>query len=571
MLVNASLLSKKDKININYFKISKDNTLLTYQYNRNGSDWHEIRTVKIDKKRHFQEVLKHTKRTGVYWWNNGFFYKKFPFDSINATYKRPNIMYHEVGKKQSEDKLMFKSYSEDEDISVIGTKDEDFYIVKRENTKTEIYNYYLFNPTLEISQIGFKPFLINTNYDLNFYTKKDSLLYATTSIKGKTHLISINKKEPTKFNLVSPSYENHELQDIEMMEDFMVISYHSINGSLLVKVGYDGAVLNECVLPKGLSVTSLNYSKYYDEFFFKLTSYTIPKVLYKLDLKTFKYELIEETGVNFDYKNYRFKQEQYTTSDGQKVPIFMVYKDSLKRDKSTPFLLKTYGGYGTTNIPRFNSGIVYFIENGGAFAYVDIRGSGGLGETWVKEGQRLNKQNGISDFISAAEYLIKSEYTSPKKIAITGASHGGLIMGAAITQRPDLFGSAVIDVGVLDMLRFEKFTVGSAVQNIKEFGSVKKPEDFENLLSFSPYHNIDYSINYPSTLVVTGNYDNRVPPLHSYKFIAKLQNNPSQKNPVLLWTQDKTGHYGASTRKGFKEEITFLYGFLFHQLKHNIK
>ena len=569
ILVNSSTLSAKDKIDIDYYKVSKNNTHLAYQYNRNGSDWHEIRVVKIDKKRHYQNVLKHTRRTGIFWWNNGFFYKKYPFDSINATYKKPTIMYHSIGTKQNDDKLMFKSYSDDEDISIIGTKDESFYITKRENSKTEIFNYYLFNPQIDKDKIGFRPFLINTKYDLSFHTKKDSIIYAKTVINEKTQLISININEPTKFNLISPAYQHHALQHIEMMDDFIVLSYYALEGSILTKINYDGEVLNECVLPKGLSVNSLSYDENYSEFFFYLSSYTIPQVLYKLDLETFKYELVGETEVNFDFKGYKFQQDYFTSHDGVKVPIFIVYKDSLKTDKSTPFLMKTYGGYGLTNVPHYNPGIVYFIENGGAFAYVDIRGSGGFEKGWHEEGRRLKKLNGIKDFISAAEYLIKKQYTAPKKIAITGTSHGGLIMAASITQRPDLFGSAVINVGVLDMLRFEKFTIGSAVLNIQEFGSVTKIDDFNNMLSYSPYHNTDSSINYPSTLLVTGDYDNRVPPLHSYKFAAKLQNNASQVNPVLLWTQDKAGHSGANTRDGLKEQNIFIYGFLYHQLKIN--
>ncbi|SHI56286.1 prolyl oligopeptidase family serine peptidase [Algibacter luteus] len=567
MLVNSTSISRKDKIDIDYYKISKNNTWLAYKYNRNGSDWHEIRVVKIDKKRHYLNVLKHTLNSGIYWWNDGFFYKKYPFDSINATYKKPTIMYHKVDTKQEDDQIMFKSYSDDEDISVVGTKDESFYMVKRENTKTEIYNYYLFNPLRENIKLGFSPFLINTKYDLNFYKATDSLLYATTEINDKQQLISIDKEEPTKFKLISPSYDNYELQNYEFLEDFIVASYHSFNGSFLVKFDYQGKVLNECVLPKGLSVTDMYYSNNYEAFFFYLSSYTIPEVRYRLNLETFKYELVSETNVNFDFKNYKFKQDYYTSSDGTKVPIFIVYKDSLKQDKSTPFLLKTYGGYGKTNIPSYNPGIIYFIENGGAFAYTHIRGSGGFGKKWVTDGQRLNKKNGIADFISAAEYLIENNYTAPKKIAITGASHGGLITGAALTQRPDLFGSAVINVGALDMIRFENFTIGSAVTNIQEFGSTKNLADFNNILSYSPYHNINNTINYPPTLLVTGTDDNRVPPFHSYKFAAKLQNVPSQKNPILLWAKDKTGHSGANTRSVQIKEYNYIYSFLFHQLK----
>ena len=566
-LVNSTAISRKDKIDIDYYKISKNNTWLAYKYNRNGSDWHEIRVVKIDKKRHYLNVLKHTKSGEIYWWNDGFFYKKYPFDSIKANYKKPTIMYHKIDTKQEDDQLMFKSYSDDEDISVIGLKDESFYMVKRENTKTELFNYYLFNPLRENPKLGFTPFLINTNYDLNISKATDSLLYATTEINGKTQLITIDKEAPTKFNLISPTYKDHSLQDLEYLDDYIVAAYHSFNGSILVKFDYQGQVLNEAVLPKGLSVTEMYYSKNYQEFFFHLSSYTIPEVRYKLNLSTFEYELISETSVNFDFKNYKFKQDYYTSPDGAQVPIFIVYKDSLKQDKSTPFLLKTYGGYGITEIPSYNPGIIYFLENGGAFAYAHIRGSGGFGKAWTSSGQRLNKQNGITDFIAAAEYLIENKYTAPKKIAITGGSHGGLIMGAAITQRPELFGSAVINVGALDMLRFENFTIGSAVTNIQEFGSTKNTNDYNNLASYSPYHNINNSVNYPSTLLVTGTDDNRVPPLHSYKFAAKLQSGASQQHPVLLWTKDKTGHSGANTRSALKEEYNYIYSFLLHQLE----
>ena len=567
ILVNSQSLSRKDKIDIGYYKVSKNDTWLAYQYNRNGSDWHEIRVVKIDKKRHYFNILKHTRKTGIYWWNDGFFYKKFPFDSINAVYKKPTIMYHKVGTKQDEDKLMFKSYSDDENISILGTKNENFYIIKRENTKTEIFNYYLFNPQYNTDDVGFKPFLINVKYDLSFHKATDSLIYASTVINSKKHLLTIRKDDPTKFKLITPNYKTHNLQDFEMMEDYVVASYHSPNNSILVKVDYNGNVLNESVLPNGLSVTDIGYNDNYKEFFFYLSSYTIPRVLYKLNLDSFEYELVGETEVNFDFKNYKFKQDFYESHDGVKVPICIVYKDSLKKDKSTPFLLRTYGGYGSVNIPQYNPGIVYFIENGGAFAYADIRGSGGFGSKWVTDGKRLNKNNGIKDFIYAAKFLIKEGYSAPRKIAISGSSHGGLIVGAAITQAPDLFGSAVIYAGALDMLRFGKFTVGSTLTNIKEFGSTKYVDDFINLKSYSPYHNVDESINYPSTLIVAGDYDNRVPPLHSYKFTAKLQNRKSQKNPILLWTQDRAGHFGANTRKETKQENTYIYSFLLHQLE----
>lgn len=568
LVSSTELSTRKDRINISFFKPSKNNNLIAYQYNRNGSDWKEIRIVKIHKRMHYQEVLKNTITHDIVWLRNGFFYKKYAFDSINAKRGKPDIMFHNVGTKQEDDKLMFKSYSEFEEIDIYGEKSEKLFIVKKRNLKNNTFYYYTLDPSRP--EFTFKPFLLRTAFDLDFIAYKGNQVYVLTTVNNKIKLVAIDINDPTKFKVLSPDFEESELDEIEMMDDKIVLSYYSpLGSSALVMIDYNGNVINHVELPKGLSISSLVYSNAYAEFFFFLESYTIPEVLYKLDLKTFEYEMVEETKVNFDFKGYKFIQQTFQSSDDTEVPIFIVFKDSLKQDGKTPFLLKTYGGYGSTNKPSYDSGIVYFIENGGAFAYVDIRGSGGLGNEWWYNGRGLNKKNGINDFISAAEYLIERKYTSPKKIGIIGASHGGLITAAALTQRPDLFGSAVIDVGVLDMLRAENFTAGAHRVNIKEFGTVNDSTQFKNLLSYSPYHNIKKEVDYPSTLVITGDYDNRVPPLHSYKFAAKLQNNPSQKNPIILWTQEKTGHYGADNMYDFLKEKSFIYGFLFHELAND--
>ena len=286
----------------------------------------------------------------------------------------------------------------------------------------------------------------------------------------------------------------------------------------------------------------------------------------KLRIYNFKYIIKGETKVNFDYKKYQFKKEFITSHDGTKVPIFIVYKDFLNLNGNTPMLLKTYGGYGTINGPRFNAGIIYFLENGGAFAYVNVRGGGELGVDWWEKGKRLNKRNSILDFISAAEYLIEEGYTKPSKLAVTGTSHGGLVVASAIMIRPNLFGSAVINKGVLDMLRVEKFTVGATSTNLSEYGSTENKIDFLNLKSYSPYHTIDTTISYPSMLIITADADNRVPPLHSFKFAAKLQSNINQIKPILIWTQKNAGHYGANKMFDKLEEYNYIYGFLFHEL-----
>jgi prolyl oligopeptidase len=244
--------------------------------------------------------------------------------------------------------------------------------------------------------------------------------------------------------------------------------------------------------------------------------------------------------------------------------MILVYKKGLKLNGSNPTILKAYGGFGIVSPPSFDPGIVYFIENGGIFAFANIRGGGDKGKDWARKGRGINKQNSFNDFISAAEYLIKNNYTCKEKLAATGASNGGLVVAVAAIQRPDLFKTVVPEVAPLDMIRLEKFTVGH--WNTSEYGTVKDSLEFKNLLDYSPYHNIRPEINYPSMLVVTSENDDRVPPFQSYKFVAELQNRTAQKNPVILKIEKKSGHYGASTLNTSVKATADIYGFIMYEL-----
>jgi len=567
ILVRSSALSPRGDANISNYTPSKGNDYLAFQYNLNGSDWRELRIVKVKKRRFYSEVIKHIKSSAINWLRDGFFYEKYPFDSLRAKTKKTSIMYHKVDTNPSDDKLIFKSRKDEEYIDIYGAPDESFFIIKKENIDTKVFSYFYLDAN--DNDLKFKPFLINIKYDLGSLTFKEHQIFATTSINDKEQLISIPKSDPSKFKIISPIYDDAVIEDYSILDDRAVVLYYSKNGNLITLVNLDGQILNETTTPNGMSVNGMSYNRTFDEFFFYLESYTIPKVLYKLNLESFEYEIVKQTKVNFDPKGYKFIEQTFESKDGVHVPIKIIYKDSLYKNSQTPFLLTTYGGYGIIDSQSFNPGVVYFIENGGAFAYVDIRGGGALGKDWWEAGKRHNKQNGITDFISAAEFLVEQNYTSPQNIAIKGSSHGGLIVAASAVQRPDLFGAAVINVAALDMLRFENFTVGATPTNLLEFGSVTNSIDFDNLYSYSPYHNVDDSINYPSMLITTGFYDNRVPPLHSFKFAARLQNNPSQQNPILLWTRKKTGHNGALNKNDKLEENSFIYSFLFNEVnKH---
>jgi len=563
-LISPNSISNRDKIIFTDLTPSINGRFLAYQYSRNGNDWKEIKIVQIKKRHYFNETLMHTISSEVYWYGQGFFYKKYPYDSAQGKRIFPKIMYHKLETKQIEDKLIFYVENENETLNIYGTPKEDLYIIKKSNKLDKNFSFYYTDS--KDSDLEFKSLFENINYNINFIGYEADNVLALTTIKNKKFIISFPLKQPKKWKFLSPSYKDAVFTDYEILDDKIVISYQSEKSSIISIVNFNAEVLGEIVTPEGLSVSNLVFSKLYGKFYFKLSSYTVPPITCELDLDTFTFKYLGKVNVGFNAENYKFMRKKFTSHDGVQVPMFIVYKDSIKKNGNTPFLLSTYGGYGTVAKPSYNPGAIYFIERGGAFAYVNVRGGGELGAKWWDDGKKLNKKNSILDFTSAAEYLIEEGYTKPKKIGIMGSSHGGLIIAAALIQKPQLFGSAVIDVGVLDMLRFENSSVGSTYTNINEFGSIKNEDEFNNLLSYSPYHNIKNTINYPSMLIMTGSDDNRVPPYHSYKFAAKLQSNPSQLNPILLWSQDKTGHYGANDFNSIIKENAFIYSFLFEEL-----
>ncbi len=563
-LIGPNSISTKDRIIFTHLTPSDDDRFLAYQYNRNGSDWKEIKIVGIKKRHFFKEVLTEVVSPQINWYGLGFFYIKNKYNENKVSRSFPELMYHTLNTEQTEDAKIFNVDSKDEYLSLYGVGKQSLYILKKSDKSKNNFSYFYLRPKQDIKE--FTPLFTNIKYDMSIHRFKNDTIIASTKIKNKKYLIKFPISAPKKWKLLSPSYNSAVFISAELADKKIVSSFQSENSSILAITDFNGKVLGEVVTPEGLAVSSLYYNKEKKEFTFKLSSYSVPPVTCQLNLSTYTFTYLGKKAVAFDASNYKFTRTKFTSHDGTKVPIFIVYKDSLSTNGNTPFLIKTYGGYGVIEKPSFDPGIISFIENGGAFAYVHIRGGGEFGYKWWQEGRNLKKRNGILDFIKAAEYLINEGYTKPRKIGIIGSSHGGFIAGAAMIEKPNLFGAAVINVGVLDVLRFEKTEAGAAYVNRNEFGTVKKKEEFNNMLSFSPFHNINEAINYPSTLIITGTNDSRVPPYQSYKFAGKLQNGLKQKNPILLWTQENEGHYGASQYNSYITELTFKYSFLINEL-----
>jgi prolyl oligopeptidase len=563
-LISPSSVSTKDKIFFNGLVPSSDDRFLAYHYSRNGSDWKEIKIVGIKKRHFFKETLKEVISPQINWYGQGFFYVKNKYNPEKVSRKFPEIMYHKLDTKQSEDKKIFNVDNENENLSIYGTKNQNLYLIKKSDKFKNQFSYYYLRPKSEKKE--FNAIFEKIKYDMNIVRFKYDTLVALTRIKNKKYLIRIPINEPKKWVLLSPSYKDAVFTDYEFAGKKIITSFQTEKSSLISITDFKGKVLGEVTTPEGMSVSNLYFNEDKKELTFKLSSYTIPPVTCQLDLSNFTFKYLGKSEVNFDANKYHFMRKKFVSHDGVKVPMFIVYKDSISKNGNTPFLLKTYGGYGKIAKPSFDPGVIYFIENGGAFAYVHVRGGGEFGYNWWQDGRNLKKKNGILDYTYAAEFLINEGFTKPKKIGIMGSSHGGLLTAAALIKKPELFGAAVINVGALDMLRMEKTQTGSAYVNINEFGTVKKKDEFMNLLSYSPFHTIKDSVNYPSTLIITGNNDTRVPPYQSYKFAGKLQNGLKQENPILLWSQNKAGHFGADKYNSIIEESTFIYGFLINEL-----
>ena len=376
--------------------------------------------------------------------------------------------------------------------------------------------------------------------------------------------MEIDPLKPFNWREIAPDYTESLLQNVIPFDDRIVAVYQNNQHPIITVFDYSGAVLYNLKLPVATSVDGFSGQGTDEELLYSFKSYTIPPVVYKFNIKTFKSELTKQTSVTFGWKNIEYKEVEYLSKDSVLVPMILVYEKGIKMDGTNPTILEAYGGFGIVAQPSFDPGIVYFIKHGGIYAFANIRGGGDKGKDWARKGRGIYKQNSLDDFISAAEYLIQNKYTSKEKLASTGSSNGGLVVAATAIQRPDLFKAVVPVVAPLDMLRFEKFTVGH--WHTDEYGTVKDSLSFTKLLNYSPYQNVKEGINYPSMLVITSDNDDRVPPFHSYKFVAKLQNRSIQKNPVILKVEKKSGHNGASTLLAGVKEKADIYGFIMYEL-----
>ncbi|MFZ1518948.1 MAG: prolyl oligopeptidase family serine peptidase [Ignavibacteriaceae bacterium] len=562
-------LSEDGTISLATFAFSKDGKTFAYATASGGSDWNEYFAMDIESGKKLSDHLKWIKFSGMAWKDNGFFYSRFPEPTgseLSTKNQFSKVYYHKIGDDQSKDVVIYEDASKpDRGFSAGTTEDERFLIIYfSEGTSNNGFLVKdLSDPNLKFVSIVDD---LNNNYGI-VDNLADKLLAQTDYNASNYKLIMIDPVNPARENWKDVIPEKKDvLQGIQIIGGKIVATYMQDASNHAYFYNLDGTLDSEINLP---TLGSVGFSGRRDDkiAFYSFTSFTFPSTIYKLDVNTKKSELYQQVDLDFEFDNYETKQVFYASKDGTKIPMFIVHKKGLELDGNNPTYLYSYGGFNISMNPSFSTSRLMFLENGGVYAMPNIRGGGEYGEAWHKAGMLDKKQNVFDDFIAAAEYLIKEGYTSPSKLACAGGSNGGLLIGAVINQRPELFKVAIPQVGVMDMLRFHKFTIGYywAV----EYGSSDDAEQFDYLYKYSPLHNIKSGLNYPATLVTTADHDDRVVPAHSFKYIATLQEYYKGENPVLIRIETKAGHGAGKPTSKVIEEVADLWGFVFYNLGMN--
>lgn len=568
VLLDPNKLSNDGSVSLGSFVFSKDNKFACYGISRGGSDWREFYVMDVQTKKLTTDFIKWSKFSGTSWYKDGFYYSRYDEPKAGEELKQKvefqKVYYHKLGTPQSEDKLVIEDKQNPKYGFGAGvTDDERFLIINvSQGTAPENLLYYKdLSVDMPIQPVFDK---FEAEYSL-VDNLGDKFLISTNYHAPNNKLILVDPKNPVKENwkTIIPESKN-VMQSVSLVGGKLFVTYLKDANSKVFVYNTDGKFLYEIKLPGLGTVNGFDGKKDELETFYTFTSFAYPPTIFKYNIKNNKSELFRKAGVKFNPNDFVAKEVFYKSKDGTKVPMFIVHKKGLKLDGNNPTLLYAYGGFNISILPGFSVARIPLLENGVVYASACLRGGSEYGEDWHKAGMLEKKQNVFDDFISAAEYLIKNKYTNSGKLAVQGGSNGGLLIGAVINQRPDLYKVAFPQVGVMDMLRFHKFTIGWAW--VPEYGSSDKEDQFKFLIKYSPLHNIKKDANYPATIVTTADHDDRVFPAHSFKYAATLQEMSNGKNPTLIRIETKVGHgAGTSTSKSI-ELSADLFSFMFYNM-----
>ena len=568
VFLDPNTMSSDGTAAVSLLGFSKNKKYVAYAINQSGSDWQNIYVMEIATKKLLSDKLEWVKFSGAAWKDDGFYYSRYDAPKNGKELSDKNefhkVYYHKLGDAQNKDVLVYENKSKP--LRYYGaqtTEDERFLIVYvSEGTDgTELYAKDLSKNEKNFTQLvkGF-----DDNYSVINNTG-DMLMVQTDAGAPNQRVVLMDPKNPEQKNWKDIIPEKPELlQSASTGGMKLFASYLKDVATKVYQYDYSGKLEREIEFPSIGNAFGFGGDADDKMCFYGFTSFTYPLTIYKYDITTGKSEVWQKSDVKFKPEDFETKQVFYASKDGTKIPMFIVYKKGLVLDGNNPTLLYGYGGFNISLQPSFSTSRIILLENGGVFAMAKLRGGGEYGEKWHEAGKLLNKQNVFDDFIGAAQYLINEKYTSSKKLAIQGGSNGGLLVGACMTQRPDLFHVAFPAVGVLDMLRYHKFTVGWGWA--VEYGSSDSMTNFKNLYAYSPLHNIKENVEYPATMVTTADHDDRVVPAHSFKFISTLQEKYKGNNPLLIRVDVKAGHgAGKPTSKIIDEQVD-IWSFMFYNM-----
>ncbi|MFK7807334.1 MAG: prolyl oligopeptidase family protein [Saprospiraceae bacterium] len=575
LVLDPNKFSADGTASLGSYSFSKDGKHLAYLVSEGGSDWYTAYVLNLETGEKGPDKLEWIKFSGISWYQNGFYYSRYPEpkteDALSGQNKFHQAFYHKLGEPQSEDQLVFADRSNpNKGFYTTVTEDEKFLgIGIWESTSGNA----LYIKNLETNG-EFIPVMEKTDYDFNIVDNIGHKLIVLTNYKAANNrLILVNSKKPTEGYWEELIPESKDvLQSAEILGGKIVATYIHSASSKIITFSLDGKKENTLQLPGIGTVSGFSGKRDEQQAFYSFTSFTRPPTVYLLNMDDLSSVAFKEPNIDFDSDAYETKQVFYESMDGTKVPMFITHKKGLKLDGSRPTLLYGYGGFDISLLPQFNltrlNLSTIFLENDGVYAVANLRGGGEFGKEWHQAGTKEKKQNVFNDFIAAAEHLIGNRYTSSEKLTAYGRSNGGLLIGATMTQRPDLFQVALPAVGVLDMLRYQNFTIGKAWAG--DYGLSSNPKDFDYLYAYSPLHNIEKT-KYPATLVTTADHDDRVVPAHSHKFISTLQAHQQGDAPVLISISTSSGH-GAGKPTSMKiKEAADLIGFSFYNMKEKVK
>jgi prolyl oligopeptidase len=569
-LLDPNTLSKEGTTSLATAEVSKDAKYLAYAVSVGGSDWNEIYVKNIETGKQLDDHIKWVKFSGISWYKDGFYYSRYPEPKENqkltTANKNSKVYYHKIGTSQKEDVLVYENPKQpDRMYGGYATQDGAYLILTESETTTGNGLYF---KDLNKEGSAFVKIAEGFRYDYSVVDHVNGkLLVLTNENAPRYKLMAVDPANPSKRIDLIPE-RNEVLTGCDVGGGKIAATYMKDAYSKVYLFSFDGKPLDELKLPGIGSFGGFSSRKDDNVGFYTYSSFTSPPTIYKYDFSSGKSEIYREPIIKgIDFTQYTTEQVFFNSKDGTKVPMFIVHKNGIKLDGYNPTLLYGYGGFNISLTPSFSILRMLWLENGGIYVSVNLRGGGEYGEDWHKAGTLENKQNVFDDFIGAAEFLIANKYTTPARLAIEGGSNGGLLIGAVTNQRPELFKVALPHVGVLDMLRYQYFTIGRAWSS--DYGLSEDSLMFPVLYKYSPLHNVKEKTEYPAIMVLTGDHDDRVVPAHSFKYAATLQEKYKGPNPVIIRIETMAGHGAGKPTSKRIEEAADIWSFIYDNMEIN--